>query len=217
MREQYFTRESIQDLSRKWLKAFANPNKMDAHQIDIDINRAALLLLDMQRYFLDPDSHAFIPSAGAIIPGLNCLSELFRFNMRPVIATQHINTAEDAGMMSTWWSDLLTYDHPMINLDPDLDIKEGEILAKSQYNAFYQSDLANILDRSNTEQLVICGVMTHLCCETTAREAFVRGFEVFFPVDGTASYNQKFHQASLQNLAHGFAILTTVEQLLQEG
>jgi len=64
---------------------------------------------------------------------------------------------------------------------------------------------------------VVCGVMTHLCCETTAREAFVRGFEVFFPVDGTASYNQKFHEASLQNLAHGFAILTTVEQLLQEG
>ncbi|MGB2963442.1 MAG: isochorismatase family protein [Anaerolineales bacterium] len=214
MREQYFTSNSIQDLSRKWLKAFANPKKMSTQQIDI--NRAALLILDMQRYFLDPDSHAFIPSAGAIIPGLNRLGELFRFNMRPVIASQHINTAEDAGMMSTWWSDLLTDDHPMINLHPDLDIKEGEILAKSQYNAFYQSDLADILGQSNTEQLVVCGVMTHLCCETTAREAFVRGFEVFFPVDGTASYNQKFHQASLQNLAHGFAILTTVEQLLQE-
>lgn len=214
MREQYFTSNSIQDLSRKWLKAFANPKKMSTQQIDI--NRAALLILDMQRYFLDPDSHAFIPSAGAIIPGLNRLGELFRFNMRPVIASQHINTAEDAGMMSTWWSDLLTDDHPMINLHPDLDIKEGEILAKSQYNAFYQSDLADILGQSNTEQLVVCGVITHLCCETTAREAFVRGFEVFFPVDGTASYNQKFHQASLQNLAHGFAILTTVEQLLQE-
>ena len=214
MREQYFTSNSIQDLSRKWLKAFANPKKMSTQQIDI--NRAALLILDMQRYFLDTDSHAFIPSAGAIIPGLNRLGEFFRFNMRPVIASQHINTAEDAGMMSTWWSDLLTDDHPMINLHPDLDIKEGEILAKSQYNAFYQSDLADILGQSNTEQLVVCGVMTHLCCETTAREAFVRGFEVFFPVDGTASYNQKFHQASLQNLAHGFAILTTVEQLLQE-
>ena len=215
MREQYFTSESIQELSRKWLKAFANPKKIDAQLIDI--NRTALLILDMQRYFLDPDSHAFIPSGAAIIPGLNRLGELFRFNKRPVIATQHINTAEDAGMMGTWWSEVLTHDHPLINLHPDLGIKEDEILTKSQYNAFYQSDLGDILHNSNTEQLVIGGVMTHLCCETTAREAFVRGFEVFFPVDGTASYNQKFHEASLQNLAHGFAILTTVEQLLQEG
>jgi isochorismate hydrolase len=56
--------------------------------------------------------------------------------------------------------------------------------------------------------------MAHLCCETTARSAFTRGFEVFFLVDGTASYNRDFHQASLLNLAHGFATLLLTGEAL---
>ena len=55
--------------------------------------------------------------------------------------------------------------------------------------------------------MVVSGVMTHLCCETTARSAFVRGFEVFFLIDGTATYNKEHHLATLLNLSHGFANL----------
>jgi bifunctional isochorismate lyase/aryl carrier protein len=58
--------------------------------------------------------------------------------------------------------------------------------------------------------------MTHLCCETTARAAFVRGFDVFFLVDGTATYNQDYHQATLLNLAHGVAVLTDVNKIIKE-
>ena len=56
--------------------------------------------------------------------------------------------------------------------------------------------------------------MTHLCCETTARSAFVHGYEVFFLVDGTATYNQDFHRASLMNLAHGVAVLSLAGHFL---
>ncbi len=56
--------------------------------------------------------------------------------------------------------------------------------------------------------------MTHLCCETTARSAFVRGFEVFFTIDGTATYNKEFHFATLHNLAHGFALPILVDEIL---
>ncbi|MGB9641195.1 MAG: isochorismatase family protein, partial [Anaerolineales bacterium] len=52
-----------------------------------------------------------------------------------------------------------------------------------------------------------------LCCETTARSAFIRGFEPFFLVDGTATYNSYFHQATLLNLNHGFASLTLCADL----
>jgi len=64
--------------------------------------------------------------------------------------------------------------------------------------------------------VVICGVMTHLCCETTARSAFMRGFEVFFTVDGTATYTEAFHRASLLNLSHGFAVPVLVENILEK-
>jgi len=48
----------------------------------------------------------------------------------------------------------------------------------------------------------------------TARSAFMRGFEVFFTIDGTATYNEGFHQATLLNLAHGFAKPVLVSELL---
>ena len=38
---------------------------------------------------------------------------------------------------------------------------------------------------------------------------------VFFPIDGSASYNSEFHQATLQNLGHGFAVLTKLSRLLE--
>ncbi|MCP4152595.1 MAG: isochorismatase family protein, partial [bacterium] len=54
-------------------------------------------------------------------------------------------------------------------------------------------------------RVIITGVMTHLCCETTARSAFVRNFEVYFTIDATATYNREFHKSTLLNLSHGFA------------
>ena len=68
MKEQYFSPETINDLSRQWLNAYAWPQKAESQLFDIE--RAALLILDMQGYFLNPDSHAYIPSAKAILPGL---------------------------------------------------------------------------------------------------------------------------------------------------
>ena len=64
--------------------------------------------------------------------------------------------------------------------------------------------------------LVIGGVMTHLCCETTARSGFVKGYQIFFPVDTTATYNPNFHTATLRNLSHGFSVITTSEKLIEE-
>lgn len=214
MKEQYFSPETINDLSRQWLKAYSWPKRTESQLFDIE--RAALLILDMQGYFMNPDSHAYIPSAKAIVPGLKQVAAFFRSRKRPVIATKHINTVENAGMMGSWWSELITDNHSLSDIHPDLRIIRSEILSKSQYDAFYQSELTAVLNTSRIDQLVIGGVMTHLCCETTARAAFVRGFEVFFLVDGTATYNREYHQASLQNLAHGFAVLTTIEDLQKE-
>jgi len=98
-----------------------------------------------------------------------------------------------------------------------LEIEPEEIILKTQYDAFYQSELEQQLTRAGVEQLVIGGVVTHLCCETTARSAFVRGYEVFFLIDGTATYSEAFHTGTLRNLGHGFAVLTTVKHLLGEG
>ena len=214
MKEQYFTSDSIGAISNDWFNAYADPAKVIIQPFRIDT--AALLVLDVQRYFLDPKSHAFIPSSPVILDKLYQIADYFISQGRPVIATQHVNEKKDADRMNGWWSELITKDHPLVDLDSELKTKSDKIFSKPQYDAFYKSDLFSWLESKGIKQLVIGGVMTHLCCETTARSAFVRGYEVFFIIDGTATYNKEFHQASLRNLAHGFALLTTVDRLLGE-
>lgn len=176
---------------------------------------AALLILDMQLYFLDASSHAFIPSAEATLPGLLELVEAFNDLGSPVFLTRHLNSPENAGMLELWWRDLIREDNPLSRIIPELAGKKANIIVKSQYDAFHETPLKAALLNMGVTQLVICGVMTHLCCETTARSAFVNGFEVFFPVDGNSTYNEKFHRAALAALAHGFAHLVTVDDIIR--
>ena len=212
MREIYFTRDSIEGQAAQLLR-----------QVNDQVRRAplpflpgqsALLVLDMQSYFLDPASHAYIPSARAIVEGITQLVEAYYSLGRPVLFTQHINTGQDARMMSRWWKDMITAQNPLHGIIPALDLGKGTLIQKSQYDAFHQTPLEDMLQASQVRQLVLCGVMTHLCCETTARSAFMRSFEVFFTIDGTATYNETFHRASLTNLAHGFAVPVLTSDLL---
>ena len=203
MKTKYFTPENID----KEAQGLANslPEILLENKSSFQPERSALLVLDMQSYFLDPSSHAFIPSANAIVPGLIKLAQTYYAHNLPVIFTQHLNSQQDAGSMSRWWKDLITIDNPLSAIIPDFDFSNRYVLRKSQYDAFYQSGLQEILHSKGISQVVISGVMTHLCCETTARSAFMRGFEVFFLIDGTATYNQDYHLAALLNLSHGFA------------
>lgn len=174
----------------------------------------ALLVMDMQDYFLDPQSHAFIPSAPAIAPQVRALQEAFAAMGAPVIRTRHLNDTADAGRMADWWRELMTAENPLTRIHPPLEETPATVLIKSQYDAFYNTSLEDMLKEKGVTRVVVTGVMTHLCCETTARSAFVRGFEVFFVADATATYNREFHYSTLVNLAHGFAVPLMTREIL---
>ncbi len=213
MKERYFTTQNLQQQARRlYTQAGKYSRKKSVEYFPPD---SALLVLDLQEYFLAPTSHAYIPSAEAIIPGIIQLVDAYTSRGRPVIFTQHVNRAGDAGMMAIWWNDMLTPGSEFHRIVPGIDVSKGRLIQKSQYDAFYHTQLEEILHEQQVRQVVICGVMTHLCCETTARSAFMRGFEVFFTVDGTATYNIAFHRSSLTNLAHGFAVLVLISDLLE--
>ena len=211
-REAYFTTETIASKSRAILNDLAS---FRARHADIVFRpeHAALLVLDMQNYFLREDSHAFIPSAPAILPNIQKLIQDFHARGLPVIFTRHVNTDADAGMMSRWWRDVIRPDTLDSEIHSSLEIAKGIVIQKTQYNAFYNTTLEETLRSRGVEQVVVTGVMTHLCCETTARSAFVRGFEVFFCIDGTATYTEEHHRATLMNLAHGFALPVLCEEV----
>lgn len=174
-------------------------------KLRFNIRKSALLVLDMQRFFCDPNSHAFIPSARIIIQNINDLCKVFKAENRPVYFSIHHNQQLLTGMMNKWWKDVIKIDSPFANLDGELDTSYGNKFIKESYDAFWETELDAELRKLEVNQIVICGVMTHLCCETTARSAFIRNYEVFFVIDGTATYNKNFHNAAILNLAHGFA------------
>ena len=210
-KELYVTPGTIESRSRGLLSEYSR--LQPARLPDFDFNRSGLLVLDMQRIFLEPSAHAFIPSAPAVIPRIRNLVGTYEFHKRPAIFTRHVNTPEDAGRMADWWRNRIAPEDPMSALIPELDGPSDRIILKTRYDAFFRTPLEEMLRDGGVDQVVICGVMTHLCCETTARSAFMRGFDVFFPVDGTATYTEAFLRASLTNLAHGFAVLTLTETI----
>ncbi len=106
--------------------------------------------------------------------------------------------------------------HPHAGIIDELNRPGCEIIIKPQFDAFFQSGLDDLLQAKGIRQLIITGVMTNLCCETTVRSAFVRGYEPFMPVDATAAYNYKFHLGSFQNLAYGFMQAMSTAQVIEE-
>ena len=209
MKSLYFTSNQIERQAEEILSQ-VEMKKRRSHTW----HRPALLVLDMQQYFLHDDSHAFVPSAPAILPAVIQLVDLFRQAAFPVLFTRHINSQEDAGNMSFWWRDLITIDHPHSGLIEPFSPFEKNALIKAQYDAFMGTGLQQHLDDLQVTDVVITGVMTHLCCESTARSAFMRGYQVWFPVDGTATYHPDFHLGSLRNLAHGFAHIPLMRDLI---
>ena len=215
MKEEYYSHSSLDRQAQIFLREVM-PLRAH-HKMQLNFAKVALLVIDLQKFFFDRRSHAYVPSMSAIIPRVLKLQDYCLHNGIKVIQTCHSNTADNAGMMAKWW-----YNHVLAATDPRVEIIEEiaqpEIkpIAKSQYDAFYHSVLASVLRAYGIEQLIITGVMTHLCCETTARVAFTRGYEVFFCIDGTATYNRSFHLGSLLNLAHGVAIPMLVAEVIEQ-
>lgn len=208
LKEIYFTAENIDDWSKKMLATLPRSSRFR-----LSDSRSALIVIDMQRYFLDEDSHAFIPSSPAICSNIFGLIRAFLDNKRPVILTRHINSYENAAMMGKWWSEIITYENPFSMLIPELEQVRAFRIDKTQYDCFYQTELDEILRANGVEQVVIAGIATNLCCETTARSSFVHGYETFFAIDATATYALEFHKATLRNLSAGFAIPMSTKEI----
>lgn len=91
---------------------------------------------------------------------------------------------------------------------PELYPIDGEpIIDKPGKGAFFDTDLGLILRTRGIQSLIVCGVTTEVCVQTTAREANDRGFEVLVPEDCCASYFPEFHRVTLEMIQAQGAIV----------
>ena len=215
IKDLYFTPGTIEKKSTQMMENLSRLGLIHTKK-NIDFSKTALLVLDMQNYFLKKESHAFIPSAPAIITGIKKLIDIFTNQKLQIIYTRHINMQETAGGMGFWWKELIDKNSPMSLIIKEINLKIGEVILKERYDAFWNTQLDELLNKKNIQQVIITGVMTHLCCETTARSAFMRDYQVLFAVDGTATYLEDMHVASLLNLSHGFAIPTLISEIIAD-
>jgi len=183
---------------------------------DANLNLSALIITDLQNYFLSPGSHAYIPSANAILPHIKKMINFFKEKNRPIIFTKHTNNEENAGSMNYWWKDLIREHSADAEIVPDLVSHNDIILEKHQYDAFQGTALDELLHQNNVVFPVMCGVMTNLCCESTVRTAFIKGFRPVLPIDATAAYNRQFHMSTFRNLSFGFSPLMTSEEVINK-
>jgi isochorismate hydrolase len=171
----------------------------------------------MQEYFLNPTSHAYLPAAEAIIEPIKRLQSEFEKRNNEVFFFQYglKPNSDDTSMMKRWWKGVLTTEDEMYKISPKFDLTNAHVIKKELYDAFVGTDLAIALDKLGYDKIVITGVATHLCCESTARSAFDHEFEVYLPIDCLATYNEEMHLNSLKAASHGFGIPITSDEILE--
>jgi nicotinamidase-related amidase len=186
--------------------------------LDVDLRKCALLMIDMQRDFLEPGG--FGEALGndvsllqrAVAPCRRLLEAarergLFivhtREGHRPDLSDAP-KSKRERGSPSLRIGDLGPMGRILIRGEPGHDIIQdlypiaGEpIIDKPGKGAFYATDLEAILRHRNIETLIVTGVTTEVCVHTTVREANDRGYRCIVPSDACASYFPEFHAAGL--------------------
>jgi len=212
----YVTPDTLTARANAWLEKIAPFNQ---HHMNLCPEKSALMVVDMQDFFLDPQSPTFTCGGLAILPGVKRLIGAFREQGRPVIYTKHVHHPDhlDSGIMGWWWQGMCVEGSPESEIHGEIrPLPSEKVILKHRYSAFYNTDLETILRCLKIEDLVITGVMTNMCCESTARDAYYRDYRVFFLADGTGSINEEMHLASLLNLSFGFAFVTTTEKIIHD-
>ncbi|CAG8706003.1 20146_t:CDS:2, partial [Dentiscutata erythropus] len=135
----------------------------------------------------------------------------------PVIWTQHghMNVELDGGTLARWYKFLKELDSIIMRSSTSIGTLDFVIQSKTRYDAFYKTELNSFLTSFGIKTLIISGVKTNLCCETTARRVFDKNYDIVFLEDTTAADNKEMHQATLLNLRYGWGIVTTINNTVE--
>ncbi len=205
MKENYFTPNFIQ----KWEK------KLKEKKREFHIENSALLLIDLQNYFISPKGNAYVPSSSHILSGLINLARLYKEKNLPLVITRHIDSPQRHPQMVSWWGESIKKEDPQSEIIEELEefLEYSIYIEKNYYDGFFRTGLSQILRGKNIKSILIGGVLTNLCCETTARSGFLNNFEVFFLFDGTATYKKEFHEGTILNISYGFGTIYFLKEI----
>jgi len=199
----------------------------------LDDRTTALLVIDMQRYFVSPHYplmrtfEKLVPGVSAgycervnasVIPNVRLLLDCLRARRMPVVYTA-IGTALQAGQdLNPMWKALdrlsldtvgermfPAVDEPSWRIDDSVAPQPGEmVLNKTSSGTLNSTMLDQTLRNMGIESVLVCGVTTDVCVETTARDAADRGFDVTIVEDACTAFSSDLHRAALQAFSYAF-------------
>lgn len=193
----------------------------------VNPGRCLLLVVDIQNDFCHRDGSMSKAGQGLsmvdeMIPRLLRFVPQARQNGVPVAFTRIVHSR---------WTDSPAWitRHEGLGLERPQHCREGSwgaelfkvspqdnerVFVKHRYSAFYGTDLDVVLRSTGVQTLLLAGVVTNLCVETTARDGLTRDYNIVFLSDCTAAYSAEEHEATLNNMARYFGIVTTSEEVL---
>jgi ureidoacrylate peracid hydrolase len=183
--------------------------------------RTALLLVDMQVDFASPDGALGrdgidMTAAQAAIRNAVLLAEAARAAKVPCLFARLITTPSDeTGILQEWKARRGHEKDPLLCREGTRGAEfvgpqplAGEaVFSKSRYDAFAGTSLDAHLRGLKRDTLVIAGLTTECCVDSTARDAFERDYHVFIAADAVAAYEKDLHEAALKALELNCAIL----------
>ncbi len=200
--------------------------KLHVHDSLAGIN-TALLVVDLQNAYLDgPDG---ITTAREIVPNVNRLAAAVRTIGGTVIWIKNTLVGLSAPVWKTYprlkteefvrrMRELLTEGSAGHELWHELATEPMDIVhQKYRYSAFTgdQHDLEPVLRARGIDTVVICGTVTNVCCESTARDAMMKNLDVVMVSDGNAARTDEEHMASLLNIWQFFGDVMSTDEVIE--
>jgi len=199
------------------------------HPFDvIDPQKAALVVVDMQNYFVKAGHQGEVPLAREIVPAINRLAAELRRRGGHVVWVRN-GTTDTRESWSNYHKYLQSPERAERRLQ-QMDIgadgyefwhandirPEDAQITKKRYSAFIagSSHIERHLRDRGIDTLLITGTATNVCCESTARDAMMLNFNVVMVADGMATHTDAEHNATLSNFYGQFGDVQSVDEVI---
>lgn len=187
--------------------------KMDASRTDGLFGRRAIEngTTDVWSYYFDRLENVVVPNIASVIA--KC-----RATGVPVIHVRVCDLSPDQSDTSQRYRHfglIITPDSEDAEFVPGCEPLPGEMVVnKTTSSVFNSTDIKSVLNSMGIDTLIMCGVVTNGCVESSTRSAGDLNFKVLLLEDGCATMTEERHQASLKQMHRNFAYVTTTESVL---
>ena len=194
----------------------------------LDPADTALVVVDMQNFYMKEGALSYCSHAQAIVPNVNRLVDAVRRFGCPVVWLRNVTTTKSTKSWSRHYDRMtqaridirkreLAKDGEGFKFWHEMDVRETDRkVEKTRYSAFIPgaSNLENILGEYGADTLIVCGVATDVCVESTARDAMMMNYRTIIVEDACAANMIKAHEVSLNSLYLYFGDVQTTNQII---